>query len=434
METREGYKKTKIGWIPEDWDVKPLGSLGEFLKGKGIAKKELTEDGISCVRYGEIYTVHHWILKKFYSFISTETASQSTKIFQNDILFAGSGETVEEIGKAVAYLDDHEAYAGGDTIILRPDNTNSAFLSASLDTKASNKQKRKLGQGNSVVHIYPAGLKKLLVPLPPLPEQQKIADILSTVDDKISSIENQIQQTKQLKKGLMAKLLTEGIGHTEFKDTKIGRIPKSWGVDKIGNLFRLCSGKTPLRKKEEYFNRGTIPWVKTMDLNGAYIKKTQEQITHFALKECAMVLLPSKTVLIAMYGGFKQIGRTGILTFQATTNQAMTALLPNENISPEYINYYFINFRDKWKNVATSSRKDPNITKNDIDTFYISVPPLPEQKQIASILSTVDDKLDALHNKKSSYSTLKKGLMAKLLTGQMRVKVSASTIDETSKN
>ena len=146
MEQREGYKKTKIGWIPEDWESISLGSIGEFLKGKGIAKKDLTEDGIPCVRYGEIYTVHHWVLKKFYSFITSETASQSTKILQDDILFAGSGETVEDIGKAVVYLGDDEAYAGGDIIIFRPKKNQSAFLSACLDTEFSNKQKRKLGQ------------------------------------------------------------------------------------------------------------------------------------------------------------------------------------------------------------------------------------------------------------------------------------------------
>ena len=119
MERREGYKKTELGWIPEDWDVKTLGEVGCFMKGKGIAKKDLTDIGLPCIRYGEIYTVHHWIIKKFFSFIEPEIAKQSFELKKNDILFAGSGETVEEIGKAVAFLSDEKAYAGGDYIKTR---------------------------------------------------------------------------------------------------------------------------------------------------------------------------------------------------------------------------------------------------------------------------------------------------------------------------
>jgi len=202
------FKETEIGRIPVGWDVKPLGSIGEFLKGKGIAKKDLAEKGLPCVRYGEIYTVHHWIIKSFHSFISSETASQSKEIRKNDILFAGSGETVEEIGKAVAYLYQDKAYAGGDIIILRPENVDSAFVSACLDTTNSNKQKRKLGQGNSVVHIYPTGLKQVLIPLPPLPEQKQIAIILSTVDDKLDILNQKKSHYQTLKKGLSQQLLT----------------------------------------------------------------------------------------------------------------------------------------------------------------------------------------------------------------------------------
>ena len=202
------FKETKIGRIPKGWGVKILGQIGEFLKGKGIAKKDLIEDGVPCVRYGEIYTVHHWILKKFYSFISSETASQSTEITKGDILFAGSGETVEEIGKAVAYLLEDEAYAGGDTIILRPENVDSGFISACMDTANANKQKRKLGQGNSVVHIYPAGLKQVIIPVPPIEEQNQIATILSTVDDKIEVLNQKKTQYQTLKKGLSQQLLT----------------------------------------------------------------------------------------------------------------------------------------------------------------------------------------------------------------------------------
>jgi type I restriction enzyme S subunit len=203
------FKGTKIGRIPASWKIKPLDAIGEFMKGKGIAKKDLLDEGIPCVRYGEIYTVHHGVIKKFYSFIDSKTAGQSFEIQKNDILFAGSGETVDEIGKAILYLGDAPAYAGGDTIVLRPQNNiHSAFLSAYLNSSEAIRQKRKMGQGNSVVHIYARDLKTLIVPCPPLGEQKKIASILSTVDDQLDLLQSKKIKYEVLKNGLMEQLLT----------------------------------------------------------------------------------------------------------------------------------------------------------------------------------------------------------------------------------
>ena len=128
MEVKKGYKQTEVGVIPEDWEVKRLGGIGSFKKGKGIRKDEVISDGFPCVRYGELYTVHHEHIKGFSSFISSKTAKESQKITKGDLLFAGSGETKDEIGKCAAFLDDQEAYAGGDVIILSPQNCNSHLL------------------------------------------------------------------------------------------------------------------------------------------------------------------------------------------------------------------------------------------------------------------------------------------------------------------
>lgn len=108
---------------PTDWKAQLLGEIGEFIKGKGISKREIKVNGIPCILYGEIYTDHHVLVRKFKSFIDQKTALKSTRIKKGDLLFTGSGETKEEIGKAVAFLGDVEAYAGGDIIILRPNKS-----------------------------------------------------------------------------------------------------------------------------------------------------------------------------------------------------------------------------------------------------------------------------------------------------------------------
>ena len=173
------HKKDK--WeIPKDWEVKELKDLGTFKKGKGILKDQVINSGLPCIRYGEIYTSYNYSVKRFNSFISISTSKESQEIKHGDILFAGSGETIDEIGKAVAYAGDEIAFAGGDIIILRSNsNANSIYLSFLLESDFLKRQKRYLGQGHSVVHIYPSDLAKLKIPLPPLPEQNSIAACLS---------------------------------------------------------------------------------------------------------------------------------------------------------------------------------------------------------------------------------------------------------------
>lgn len=205
---QDGFKKTKLGLVPKDWEIKELGMIGTFSKGKGLSKSELIETGIPSIRYGEIYTTHHYVIKKFYSFISPESARESKRIQQNDILFAGSGETLEDIGKCVAFTDEVKAYAGGDVIILRPKNIDSIFLAYSLNAGYTIRQKYRIGQGHSVVHIYSKDLKQLLIFTPSLPEQKKIAAVLSACDKEIDLLTQKRDALKTQKKGLMQKLLT----------------------------------------------------------------------------------------------------------------------------------------------------------------------------------------------------------------------------------
>ena len=172
MNNNTTYKDSPLGKIPSEWEVKELGELGQFSKGKGILKDQLSESGLPCIRYGEIYTTYDFIVKNVKSFISEEVSKESQEIKKGDILFAGSGETTEEIGKAVAYINNEKAYAGGDVIILSTySSVNAEWLSFVLETNAARKQKRVLGQGNSVVHIYSRELSKVKLPLPLFPSK-----------------------------------------------------------------------------------------------------------------------------------------------------------------------------------------------------------------------------------------------------------------------
>lgn len=220
--------------IPEGWQWKYLNELGKFSKGKGITKEQLSESGLPCIRYGEIYTTHDFVIKRFHSFISEEVAKESQPIKKGDILFAGSGETIEEIGKAVAYVGNEKAFAGGDVIILSTNGEADAeCLSYALNMDVAHKQKRRFGQGQQIVHIYPSDLSQIRIPLPSVSTQKAITKLLSTWDDGIIKTQALIDQKELRKKWLIQVLLT---GKKRLKGFN-----EKWSVVKLGEVTRNFS-------------------------------------------------------------------------------------------------------------------------------------------------------------------------------------------------
>lgn len=207
-----------------------------------------------------------------------------------------------------------------------------------------------------------------------------------------------------------------------FKQTEIGVIPEDWNYSKLSEVCVTSSGTTPPRSQfDRYFRNGHINWVKTLDLNNSEIFKTDEQVTKEALAETSLKLYPVKTVLVAMYGGFNQIGRTGILRVPACVNQAITAIQCDNKLSPEYL-LATLNFKvEHWKTVASSSRKDPNITSQDVRDFQIAYPSRNEQERIAESLSCIDSLIRMLDQLIAKRRDIQQATMQQLLTGQSRL-------------
>jgi type I restriction enzyme S subunit len=200
--------KKRLPGFSGQWKEMRLREIGQFLKGSGVRKDDTLSGNIPCIRYGEIYTHHNDYIRAFYSWISPEVASTATRIKRGDILFAGSGETKEEIGKCVAFLDDIEAYAGGDIVILRNVAADSLFLGYYLNEDVINRQKTSKGQGDAIVHISATALAEIIGKFPPVPEQTVIANILMDIDAEINAYELKHDKILLLKQGMMQELLT----------------------------------------------------------------------------------------------------------------------------------------------------------------------------------------------------------------------------------
>ena len=201
-------KKRRLPGFDANWRELHLGELGEFVKGKGVSRGEVVETGLPAIRYGEIYTTHHFIIEEFSSFIDDASAEAAVKLETGDILFTCSGETAEEIGKSVAFVGDHAAYAGGDIIILRDHGQSAEFLGYALNSSPVVRQKARFGQGNSVVHISAENLSKIVIQLPPIEEQRAISQVVSAAHFELRKWQRLLDQQKSEKAALMQQLLT----------------------------------------------------------------------------------------------------------------------------------------------------------------------------------------------------------------------------------
>ena len=168
----------------------------------------------------------------------------------------------------------------------------------------------------------------------------------------------------------------EKIIRAGYRESEVGVIPESWELKSLSEVAYFGGGTTPARKLyDKYYSNGAHPWVKTLDLNNSFIYATEELVTDASLSETSLKKHPLGSVLVAMYGGFNQIGRTGLLKVSAAINQALVSIIPDKDkLISEYL-LYNLNYNvDYWKEVASSSRKDPNITSNDVKSYKLALP------------------------------------------------------------
>ena len=186
------YSSTKdsgvacLGGVPTHWKVRRLGQIGELSKGRGGSKADEVPSGIPCVRYGDLYTSHEFFVHASRSAIRQTEAENYTRIKFGDALFAGSGETIDEIGKSAVCLMRSEARCGGDIILFRCQvPVDARYLGYATGCRPAVLQKAAMGRGVTVMHVYADQLKRFALPIPPLSEQAAIVGFLDYVDRRI---------------------------------------------------------------------------------------------------------------------------------------------------------------------------------------------------------------------------------------------------------
>jgi type I restriction enzyme M protein len=342
----------------------PLEGLCDYVRGVTYAKgDEVTENGHRVLRANNIdekTSQLNWADVKQVS--KALNFSDTQRLISGDILICAASGSADHVGKVALCTVDSDAYFGGFMAALRTKGAAlPGFVFHCLRTQAFRDHLHQSIAGANIHNLKAGIVHAFRIPLPPLEVQQQIVAEIEGYQKVIDG----------------ARLVLAGYRPCVFIDP-VGP------VERLGDIFLTKSGTTPARDTPAYFEGGHVPWVKTLDLNDSGVVTTDECVTDLALAETHLDLLPIGTVLVAMYGGFKQIGRTGVLEIQATCNQAMTALLPSPRVDPYYLNVVLMSQRDHWKSVANSTRKDPNITKSDVLNFKLPLPDLEVQRAIVA--------------------------------------------------
>jgi len=242
------YKESGLPWlgrVPGHWDVQKPRHIGSLLKGVGGTKEDALSAGVPCVRYGELYTTHTFFVRKPKAFIHPDRVSNYTPLHYGDVLFAASGETLEEIGKSAVNLIEGTAVCGGDVIILRPIvPVHAPFLGYLMDCRPSANQKATMGRGTTVKHIYPDELKNLLFPFPPVPEQAAIVRFLDWANGRleraIRAKRKVIALLGEQKQAIIHRAVTRGLDPSvPLKPSGIpwlSDIPQHWEVRRLKTI------------------------------------------------------------------------------------------------------------------------------------------------------------------------------------------------------
>ena len=391
-EVPSGYEKTDFGIFPCDWVTdKKLKDLGSFGKGKGLPGDKMTTEGVPCVGYGDIYMKYnHFHFEKAQTFVDEETAAESQPIYKGTLLFTGTGETADEIGKCVCYNGDETIYAGGDIITFVADKVNPLFLAYQQYQEFSLRKKASFGQGHSVVHIQRENLEKLNVAYPKSTEEQsKIAEILMKWDEAIELQEQYIKSLKRKKTSTMKTLF-------EFSSEYV--LPFKDAVKPYKYTKEL--------QTSQYHEAGTIPIVDQGKSNIVAYTDDEDYVIHPTSK--GLLLFGDHTTEVKFINYDFAVGGDGVKLFEE-----------NDVCQLKYVYYYLVAFPfliEGYKRHYSILRNKPikfPTVKGKIDKKTMS--------EIVCILSQFDEMINLQIQKTEKLKKQRKTLQQYLLNGIVRV-------------
>ena len=428
MNMRE-MKDSGISWIPKipiNWSIHRLKYIVDSLsKGNGITKEDVLLNGDTpCVRYGEIYSKYDYSFTTCISRTNVDKVSSPQYFSYGDILFAGTGELIEEIGMNIVYLGDYDCLAGGDIIIARHQQ-NPAFLNYALNSGYIQSQK---GFGKAklkVVHISAFDLGNLIVALPPITEQKLIADYLDSkcaeFNSTLSDIQSQIEALEEYKRSVITEVVTKGLDpDVEMRDSGIawvGDIPAHWLVEKVKFHLQRNEPRNPGDKQvlSVYREYGVIPKDSRDDNHNV----TSEDTSNYKY------VVPGNLVINKMKAWQ---GSMGVSEYEGIVSPAYFIYKFTDNqIMPKYLHYLFRScYKDEFRRISGGIREGQwDLSPYEFSNTLLLIPPTDEQNRIVSYIDARISEIEfAITEKKQQIETIeeyKKSLIFEYVTGKKEV-------------
>ena len=362
-------------FCPNGVEYKTIDEIAvDIYRGCGIKRDQVTEEGIPCVRYGEIYTTYGVWFEKCKSHTKLEYV-KSPKYFEHgDILFAITGESVEDIAKCCAYIGNEKCLAGGDIVVLKH-KEDPKYISYALSTVDAQRQKSSGKVKSKVVHSSVPSIKAIKLPVPPLEVQREIVHILDSFTLLTAELTAELTARKKQYEYYRDNILTFD---TTIKHVRLGDI-----------CSVITKGTTP----KSYTKTG-VSFVKTEAFDGAKIIPNKlsyvDEETHTTFLKRSM--LEENDILITIAGA--TIGKCAIVPKEilpANTNQALAIIRLAKGNSPKYVMYLLqsdLMKRYMQKNIKGSAQ--PNLNLKQLNDFIIPLPPLNVQERLVRVLDNFE--------------------------------------------
>ncbi|WP_161988093.1 restriction endonuclease subunit S [Variovorax guangxiensis] len=400
-----------------EWFDTTLGQVAE-IRVSNVDKKQLPgERSVRLCNYMDVYAA---TAVETSEGLMRATASDAEVLKfglkAGDVVITKDSESPDDIAVPAYVPSDlgDDVVCGYHLAILRPvEAVDGLFLSYLLRLPQVNQHFAQRATGSTRYGLTLDAVQSAPLRIPrDLKAQRRLGELLAAIDRRIAGSRALAHKYKKLRAGLFGKLRDVDCAY-----------------EAIGDGFDLQAGTTPLRSQARFYDSEGTPWVKTLDLNDSLLYDSQERVSAAALEACSLRVHPPGTVLVAMYGGWEQIGRTSLLEISACTNQAITALLAKR--PGEWDSYFVLKalqaLRHKWADFAVSTRKDPNITKSDIAAFRLPRLALAGQLEWAARIRAVDSALVDEHEVAAKLELQKQGLMQELLWGPGRQRMGSSS-------
>jgi type I restriction enzyme, S subunit len=392
MGLKPGYKQTEVGVIPEDWEVKQLGEVVEFLDGR----RRPVKDSDRAKMRGDIpYYGASGIVDYVNSFL-----------FDEDLILLGEdGENILSRACPLAFKISGKTWVNNHAHVLRPKP------GMSLDYLVEFLESRDYAQyntGTAQPKLNKFVCSTIPVIRPPLPEQRAIAEALSDVDALIGALDGLIAKKRDLKQAAMQQLLTG--------QKRLPGFTGEWEAKTLGDVVeKIVGGGTPSRANPVFWGDG-IPWVTVKDFATFHPRQTQEKITRLGLENSASNLIPAGTLITSTR---MALGKAVIYEVDVAINQDLKALFLKPHASVKFL-YYWFGLHGKMIDEVGSGSTVKGISIGELKRLPFLLPHLAEQTAIAEVLSDMDAEIAALEQRRDKTRALKQGMTQELLTGRTR--------------